>query len=275
MKDRDLAAKVFRSSVDVAGARIHFRHVPADAPLVVLLHGVAAHSGWWNHLLPGLMSSASIAVLDLSGHGNSDHRRQYSAETWSDEVRAVVESTGHRSATLVGHSMGGRVAAVTAGRFPCLVSHVVLLDSHFHPPGSRRTHPHPRPRRFYATREEALARFRLFPPETNAEQGLIADIAEQSIKLSECGWTTKYDPSVFGQMSDSYVAECLRRICCPTTLAWSRRSPFVTQEAVDLVRRFVRGEVTLHLLDDCHHHVILDVPDRCIALIHDAIGEKS
>ncbi|OMQ14825.1 alpha/beta hydrolase, partial [Modestobacter sp. VKM Ac-2676] len=55
-----------------------------------------------------------MVALDLTGHGDSDHRTDYDPLVWAREVVAVAAATGLDRPVVIGHSMGGWVA-VTAG----------------------------------------------------------------------------------------------------------------------------------------------------------------
>ena len=71
---RAIAQAPEHRDVVVAGARVAYRAWgPAGAPGVVLVHGGAAHSGWWDHVAP-LLTGHRVVALDLTGHGDSDRR---------------------------------------------------------------------------------------------------------------------------------------------------------------------------------------------------------
>jgi pimeloyl-ACP methyl ester carboxylesterase len=79
-----LAAPAEDGSVDVDGARIRYRAWGnRGACGVVLVHGGAAHARWWDHVGPQLSSGMRVVAPDLSGHGDSDWRKQYSLEYWA------------------------------------------------------------------------------------------------------------------------------------------------------------------------------------------------
>src|SRR5262245_46598611 len=76
-------------STEVDGARIAYRAWGApDAPPIVLLHGVAAHSRWWDAVAPALAERHRVVAIDFSGHGDSEHRTGYSKAVWAAEVHA-------------------------------------------------------------------------------------------------------------------------------------------------------------------------------------------
>src|SRR3954463_5016895 len=78
-------------TVDVDDARVHYRRWgEADHPGLVLVHGGAAHSGWWDHIAPLLSDEYCVVAPDLTGHGESDRRAGYDLGTWAREVVAVA-----------------------------------------------------------------------------------------------------------------------------------------------------------------------------------------
>ena len=72
-------------TVDVADAHIHYMAWGAPGrPGLVFVHGGAAHAHWWTHVAAQFACLFRVAALDLSGHGDSDWRDDYSLDTWCD-----------------------------------------------------------------------------------------------------------------------------------------------------------------------------------------------
>ena len=94
--------------IEVDGVRIVYRAWGKSGdPVAILVHGGAAHAGWWDHVAPHLAAGHRVIAIDLSGHGDSGHRQAYSLETWADEVMAVAAAESDQPPVLLGHSMGG------------------------------------------------------------------------------------------------------------------------------------------------------------------------
>ena len=71
---RALASAPERRDVGVDGGRVHYRAWGEPGrPGLVLVHGGAAHSGWWDHVAP-LLGTHRVVAPDLSGHGDSGRR---------------------------------------------------------------------------------------------------------------------------------------------------------------------------------------------------------
>jgi pimeloyl-ACP methyl ester carboxylesterase len=88
---------------------------PADAALVVLIHGLGGSHHIWDRLLPLIESQARVYALDLTG---SD-----SIEQEADQAAELIPGP----AVLVGHSRGGLVATAIAERHPALARKLILL----------------------------------------------------------------------------------------------------------------------------------------------------
>jgi len=103
---------------------------PADAPPVVLLHGITGHARVWDHLAERLAPRHRVLVLDQRGHGDSDPAPDddYRVGTMADDVAAFVGSLRLDRFTLLGHSMGGRIAIKYAADHAARLERLVIVD---------------------------------------------------------------------------------------------------------------------------------------------------
>lgn len=102
-----------------------------SAPPVVLLHGGAAGSRQsWLEIPQRLAETFRVLALDMRGHGDSDWADgAYRIEHYATDVEAFIEQVVKRPAALVGHSLGGLVAAHVAATRTDLVSRVFFEDA--------------------------------------------------------------------------------------------------------------------------------------------------
>jgi pimeloyl-ACP methyl ester carboxylesterase len=99
-------------------------------PLVVLIHGLGEHLGYWSENLPGLVEGgARVIALDLPGFGRSSKPDGDYGIAWeAAAVRGLLDAVApNESAVLVGHSMGGQIAARFALAWPERVRALVLV----------------------------------------------------------------------------------------------------------------------------------------------------
>jgi len=102
--------------------------------LFISLHGwldnAASFAPLFNEVAPQI--HASFLSLDLPGHGKSAWRPNqvsYAYLDWVVLLHNLFISQGWRDITLIGHSLGGSIAAVFSSLFPQLVRQLVLIDS--------------------------------------------------------------------------------------------------------------------------------------------------
>lgn len=249
------------------GIDCHILEWGADRPeldhTVVLLHGFLDLAWGWDETVDaGLSERFHVVAPDLRGHGDSSwvgaggyyHFADYLADL-DDLVRQVARGR----LSLVGHSMGGSVAAYFAGSFPERVHRAALLEG-LGPPDMRdalpdRTrawvdawHRHRgRPSRAYATVADAAARLRAHDPLLGEELAL--RLAERGTRRDAEGRLRfKHDPlhATPGPMPFrvAHAAEFWQRIVCPVLLIAGAESSFhfAPEEEARRVAMFARVE---------------------------------
>ncbi len=126
--------------------RLH-THGPADAPAVLLLHGLLDTGASYAPLAEALTRLGGerlrLIAPDWRGHGDSGAAKEgYWFPDYLADLDALIDQLGLTlPVVLVGHSMGGQVASLYAGARPEAVSHLVALDSLNVPDASREATP--------------------------------------------------------------------------------------------------------------------------------------
>ena len=99
-------------------------------PPVVLLHGPGAYAAAWLRVIPGLVTTHQVVAPDLPGQGASTVAASMldvdRVVAWLDEL---VERTCPSPPALVGHLLGGAIAARFAGDHGERLSRLVLVDT--------------------------------------------------------------------------------------------------------------------------------------------------
>jgi pimeloyl-ACP methyl ester carboxylesterase len=97
---------------------------------VVLIHGYGSLLEHWASVLPALASCATCYALDLYGFGYSAMpATRPNKQLWANQLAAFLEHTGAAPAVIIGNSLGGSVAMLTAAQHPHLVHGLVLVDT--------------------------------------------------------------------------------------------------------------------------------------------------
>jgi pimeloyl-ACP methyl ester carboxylesterase len=113
----------------VHGHRRAYR-MAGQGPVLLLLHGIGDSSDSWLPVMPALTERFTVIAPDLLGHGRSDKpRADYSVAAFANGMRDLLEILGVERATVVGHSLGGGVAAQFGYQYPERLERLVLVAS--------------------------------------------------------------------------------------------------------------------------------------------------
>lgn len=102
----------------------------------LVIHGMASESSAWKNTLKHLQyKNYNTITLDLSGHGLSERKNSYSFMGWVDEILDVVEGRDITPHVIIGHSLGGLLAASVSNRLKN-VEKMLLIDPLLHVPSN-------------------------------------------------------------------------------------------------------------------------------------------
>ncbi len=254
--------------VHVDGADIHYLAwgEPGRRGLV-FVHGGGAHAHWWTHMAATFADEYRVLALDLSGHGDSDHRDSYELESWAREVMAVTRAGGIEGPpVVVGHSMGGFVTIGTASMFGDELSGVIICDSPVTVPdpevGSFRIKEAFGRPRLYESVDSALERFRTVPQQPNYLDYVMDHVGRRSLKAVEGGFQWKFDRRIFTQFSSGLrgiALPYLSRVKCRLALLRSENG-LVTPDISDSMYEEMGRVTPVVEIPLAGHHAMLDEP---------------
>jgi pimeloyl-ACP methyl ester carboxylesterase len=114
---------------EVAGndERLASRTLGEAGPRVVFVHGLFGQGKNWTTIGKGLTGTHRVTLLDLPNHGHSPWTDRVDYLDMVELVATELEQFGE-PVTLVGHSMGGKVAMQLALRRPELLRALVVVD---------------------------------------------------------------------------------------------------------------------------------------------------
>ena len=99
-----------------------------SGPPVVILHGLLGSARNWTSIAKELAASHRVFALDLRNHGRSPWAGTMSFDEMAGDVAAFMERHGLGAVTLIGHSLGGKVAMHLALTRPELVERLLVID---------------------------------------------------------------------------------------------------------------------------------------------------
>ena len=100
---------------------------PDDAPLIIL-HGFFASSRNWRQVAEKLAASFHVYVLDMRNHGSSPHHPIMDYPAMTADLLLFMDVQGLTTASLLGHSMGGKVAMWFALNHPERMDKLIVAD---------------------------------------------------------------------------------------------------------------------------------------------------
>jgi pimeloyl-ACP methyl ester carboxylesterase len=112
------------------GTPISYEISGTGEPTLLFVHGWSCDARYWRAQVPHFSKKHRVIILDLAGHGHSGTTRtRYTMGAFGEDVRAVAEAAGVRSAIPIGHSMGGSVIAEAARLMPNHVIGLIGIDT--------------------------------------------------------------------------------------------------------------------------------------------------
>src|SRR3954454_6969511 len=111
------------------GRRLQVRRWDGTGRPLVLLHGLLDDSEGWAQLAAD--THRPCIAVDLPGFGASDLPRLPRINSYAGDVVRGLEAMGIRDCTLVGHSLGGAVAAAVCSRTDAVGSLTLLAPAGF------------------------------------------------------------------------------------------------------------------------------------------------
>jgi pimeloyl-ACP methyl ester carboxylesterase len=202
-----------------------------DSFPVVLVHGLTASMDWWRPTIAALEPHHDVHIVELPGLPVGDASRRLAG--W-------LEEQGLRGAALVGHSMGGTIAVLTAAQAPDLVGRLALLA----PAGIFRS----RSRRSYVL---PLAHSTLI----HAPRQLPRMIRDALRIGPQRLWRVSSD------LLHSDVMPSLRSVRAPTLVLWGANDRLLPSALGEVFCREI-SDCRLVVLSNCGHVPMLECPDE-------------
>lgn len=254
--------------------------VGGDGPPVVLLHGPGESAGKWMRVLPDLSSTHRVIAPDLPGHGRSDvvagRLDVDRVLAWLD---ALIERTCPSPPALVGHVLGGAIAARFAIHHGDRIAGLVLIDAL----GLAPFRPTPR---FALTMIAFLARptartYDRFMRQCSYDlDGLREEMGDRwepfvayNLELARAPGVRAALRSLMPRLALPAIPPTeLARIGVPTTLIWGRHDRATTLRVAE--RSSAVHGWPLHVIEDCADDPPRDQPAAFVAALRIALARS-
>lgn len=240
-----------RRTVEVDGCSVSYVRRGAGAPLL-FLHGSGGVRGD-EPIFDRLAERYDLILPDHPGFGRSD------TPAWLDTIHDLgyfyldfIDALGLRDVHLVGHSLGGWIAAEAAVRNATALRGLTLIA----PAGLR-------------VKGIEMADVFLLPPErldvlagTRSEQPANDDELDVQLKNRDTFALLAWNPRLY----DPHLAKWLHRIRIPTSLVWGERDGIIPPAYADEFRRLI-PHAGVYLFPECGHRPHVERPEAFLETI--------
>lgn len=287
--DRDGAAMRAKYSnaasrfVELApGTTIHVRDEgPAQAPVIMLLHGSNASLQTWEPWVERLKGRYRVVSLDFPAHGLTGPSADgdYTGAAYVEIVEGVRAKLGIERMVLGGNSMGGGVAWRYAVKYPDRLAGLVLVDASGQPQPQGSTPP----LGFYLARVPVVRDILA----SVTPRWIIDRSLRQSVSVGEIVddamidryWELLLYPGNrqatldrFSQYGEPPNGDLLRTLEVPTVVLWGREDKLIPLSVAGwFAERLPNARVTV--LDGVGHIPMEEAPDRAIVPVLKLLSE--
>ncbi|MDA9693252.1 alpha/beta fold hydrolase [Cytophagia bacterium] len=95
---------------------------------IIILHGLLGSLDNWVSIALKLSQNYKVTILDLPNHGRSYHSNTFSYYDMATSLNEFIKTKNINDPTIIGHSMGGKLAMQYVELFPKIVSSLVIVD---------------------------------------------------------------------------------------------------------------------------------------------------
>lgn len=113
---------------------LHYQ-VDGQGEAIILIHGLFGSADNLGLLARSLKDKYKVISIDLRNHGRSPHSDSFTYREMAADVLTVIDQCDIESFSLIGHSMGGKVAMAMTELAAHRFNHLIVLDMapvHYH-----------------------------------------------------------------------------------------------------------------------------------------------
>ena len=235
----------------------------ADAPAMVLLHGIGDNAHIWDDLAASLRDRMRIIALDQRGHGRSDRAvpPAYGCENYVADLAVLMETLSPGRAVVGGHSMGALHATAYAAMMPERVSGLIHVDIEPRPPDWNRKYllnlyrdlPHA-----YSSIEEYVDEIAKNCP--HADPSRMLRYAALALDRDADGrLRCQYDREVLRAFEGYDLRPGLGNIGCPALIVRGAESQVMTRPVTEEMARAI-PKAQIAEIPDSAHPVMMENP---------------
>ena len=102
--------------------------IMGQGPVLFILHGLFGSMDNWTTIAKSLSTNNSVCLVDLRNHGNSFHNDELSPQIMAEDLELLIGHLNIDTYSILGHSLGGKVAMFHAANNQHLIKGLVVVD---------------------------------------------------------------------------------------------------------------------------------------------------
>lgn len=252
---------------------IHYKIEGRGRQTVILLHGIGGRLEAFDSVVSNLRKYYRVLRFDQRGFGKSDKPTQYPYNTamWADDIADLMDKLSIEKAIVGGHSLGGRVVAHFAAKYPRKTIALILMNTTAwgsNPRGAEQ---------MLKVAERVRTEGMIAATETTPWIKSL-NPKYQKLALTIKKRTLMNDPKAYALAAESVAADFsgktdssfLKNISCPTLIIVGDSDSAPLEGALKM-RQQISGSF-LCVIPNCSHYSVYEKPDLLSTLIMDFVG---
>ena len=260
----------YGAHVRANGIRQHYLRYGGRDPVVIAVPGIITPAAVWSFVGERLGRDFDTYVLDVRGRGLSEAgpRLDYGLDACADDVIGFARALGFTRYSILGHSMGARIAIRAARRAGTALERIVLVDPPVSGPGRR---PYPAPLEGMIALLRAARRGEAYEALTAPD----APRWPEPVLRARAEWLhTCYEPAVvatYRSFHEDDVHADLPHIAIPAALIAATRGGVILDEDEAEIRRLI-PHIVVRRVPDAGHQIPIDNYDGFFAAVDAVLG---
>ena len=249
--------------IAINGLQLHYVEWGSPgSPSLVLLHGFQSNAHTWDTFSQAMAETYHVLALDQRGHGDTSWAPDgnYGPASSVSDIDGFITALRLTPTVVIGHSMGGRHAAMVAAAHPDKVRKVVIVDTaaEFAPAMRRQQQAAAAPPQLetFETFEEVVQNgIKQYPltPEAELRHANYHNLS----RGTDGKWRWRWDSNLlqwrrWNRSAPGDLYTYLQRIQCPTLLIRGQQSPLLTPEVAQKMIQALPNGRTVDIANAAH-----------------------
>jgi len=249
------------------GVMINYYIKGSEKKALVFVHGYSCSSEYWWPQLEYFSKEHTVIAVDIAGHGKSGlNRKEYSMDSFGNDVSTVVEHLDLEEVVLIGHSMGGPIIVKAAKNLGLKTRLIIGVDT-FHDlttegiGGFARMAVNTMFKLFYdSMTEESIDDFFIDETDKNLQRWVRSDALKSPKSISQ---------GTLDALLTMNYPESLSELSVPI-IALNARSFRETKMETNMD---IYEDLQIEFMEDVGHFIMLEKPDEFNAWLEAKISE--